>query len=48
MLIRLRFIGSPPSFYDIDTQKLVKILGYHDEFVKFSSYKKRGGNPGVI
>ena len=47
-LIRLRFISSFPSFYDIDTQRLVKIPGYHYEFVKFSSYEKRGRNLGVI
>jgi hypothetical protein len=44
--VKNRFISSPPSFYDIDTHKLVKILGCYDEFVDFSSYKQRGGNLG--
>jgi hypothetical protein len=45
-LVKNMFIGSPPSLYDIDMQRLVKILGFYDEFVEFSSCEKRGGNNG--
>lgn len=37
-------ISSHSSIYGIYPQRFVKILGYHDEFVEFSSYENRGGD----
>jgi hypothetical protein len=39
---------APQIFYDIDIQRLIKILGYYNEFIDFSLYGKMGGNPEVI
>jgi hypothetical protein len=44
--VKSGFINSPSSLYDTNIQTLVKILNYHDKFIKFSSYEKRGGNLG--
>jgi hypothetical protein len=38
--IKLRFIRIPQSLCDIDTQRLVKILDYHDKFIKFSLLRR--------
>lgn len=38
------FIRNPLNLCDIDLQRLIKKSGYHDEFVKFFSYEKRGEN----
>jgi hypothetical protein len=35
-------ISSPPSLCSINLQILVKMPGYNHNFVKFSSYKKKG------
>lgn len=42
------FIRNPLNLCDIDLQRLIKKSGYHDEFVKFFSYEKRGENLKVI
>jgi len=44
--VKFGFISKPLSFCDIDMQRLLKIPGYHDKFIKFFSYEKMSGNPG--
>jgi hypothetical protein len=43
--VKFKFINSPSCFCDINPQKLIKIFGYHNEFIILSSYEKRDGNP---
>lgn len=43
--VKFGFINIPSSLCDINLQRLVKIFGYHDEFIILPSYEERDGNP---
>jgi hypothetical protein len=45
-LLKICLSVAPKSLWYIDMQRLVKILGFYDEFVEFSSCEKKGGNNG--